>query len=276
MRGDPEVLTWSSRPDARDQVEGEGPIGEWVDFGDLRQATGDGDDGRGPGQPTGRFPRVPRALSWGVVVAALAALVVPALRSPAASGTSADNPGIKDNVTRSDADDVEQYPPWSPPQPTQLPLPERVVTTARDAQPLRDQVRPGGTRGDCPRPPRPQLAMITRAIKAIDETVKGVRLKDSSQLRDSFGELCLLQVRAHDAHGTQYVLTVVPPERWPGVHTQELQTLQSQRFGTSYVRTVSEMTPTGWRVDLGALGAEAKLPTLGALGDIAVDPLLTW
>ena len=118
--------------------------------------------------------------------------------------------------------------------------------------------------------------MVTRAMKAIDATRPGVRLKDSSQLSDSFGELCLLQLRARDAHGTVYVLTVVPPERWPGVHTQELQSLQSQRAGSSYVRTVSELTPTGWRIDLGVVGAEAALPTLGALGDIAVSPLMTW
>jgi hypothetical protein len=270
MRGGPEVLSWPGGDAAAGRVEDDGPVSTWVDLGDLRESGGGtgGADGTEPPHRPGPFQRVPKLTGWLVVLAAIAALVVPALRSPATPAP--------DTVTRTDASDVEQYPPWMPPPPTALPLPDRMALAARNSQPLRDAVRPGATRGDCPKPPGNAQAPVKTAMKAIDATLPGFHLVDSSRLRDTFGELCLLQLRARDAHGNVLVLNVVPPERWPGIHTQELQSLQSRHEGSSYTRTVSELTVTGWRVDLGAVGAQARLPDLGELGDIADDPTLTW
>lgn len=268
MRGGSEVLSWPGGDAPTGRVEDDGPVSTWVDLGDLREPSGGNVDAGGPARRLGAFQRVPKVTGWVVVLAAIAALVVPALRSPAAPAS--------DTVTRTDAGDVEQYPPWMPPPPTALPLPDRMALAARSTQPLRDSVRPGGTRGDCPKQQGKGQAPVKSALKVIDTTLPGFHLVDSSRLRDTFGELCLLQLRARDAHGTVLVLTVVPPERWPGINTQELQSLQSRHEGSSYTRTVSELTVTGWRVDLGAVGQQARLPNLGELGDIAADPALTW
>jgi hypothetical protein len=268
MRGGPEVLSWPGGQDAGSRFEDDGPVSSWVDLGDLHgPSSPDLDLLDGP-RRAGPVPRGPRVVSWLVVVAALAALVVPALRSPATQP--------QDTVTRSDANEVAQYPPWMPPPPTALPLPDRMALAAHNKQPLRDAMRPGGARGDCPQQKGKGQAPVKSAMKVIDRTLPGFHLVDSSRLRDTFGELCLLQLRARDAHGSVLVLNVVPPERWPGIHTQELQSLQSRHEGSSYTRTVSELTVTGWRVDLGAVGAEPRLPDLGQLGDIADDPALIW
>jgi hypothetical protein len=268
MRGGPEVLSWPGDDDAASRVEDDGPVSTWVDLGDLHEPSNGAIDGSPPPERLGPRQRGPRVLSWVVVVGALAALVVPALRSPATPA--------QDTVTRTDANEVEQYPPWMPPPPTALPLPDRMALAARSTQPLRDAIRPGGTRGDCPKQQGKGQAPVKSAMKAIDAALPGFHLVDSSRLRNSFGELCLLQLRARDAHGTVLVLNVVPPERWPGIHTQELQSLQSRHEGGSYTRTVSELTATGWRVDLGAVGVQARLPDLGELGTVAAAPALIW
>jgi hypothetical protein len=268
MRGGPEVLSWPAGDAAASPVEDDGPVSTWVDLGDLRELSGGDVGASGPARHLGVFQRVPKVTGWVVVLAAIAALVVPALRSPATPAP--------DTVTRTDASDVEHYPPWMPPPLSALPLPDRMALAARSTQPLRDAVRPGGSRGDCPKQQGKGQAPVKSALKVIDATLPSFHLVDSSRLRDTFGELCLLQLRARDAHGSVLVLTVVPPERWPGIHTQELQSLQSRHEGSSYTRTVSELTVTGWRVDLGAVGAQPRLPDLGELGDIADDPALSW
>ena len=53
-------------------------------------------------------------------------------------------------------------------------------------------------------------------------------------------------------------------------------TLQSGGGGTAYARTVSETTTTGWKIEIGAVGTPAKLPTLTDLSAVTDDPTLTW
>ena len=47
----------------------------------------------------------------------------------------------------------------------------------------------------------------------------------------------------------------------------------------SFARTVSETTPTGWQIEIGAVAAghaQAMLPTLTDLSAVTDDPTLTW
>jgi hypothetical protein len=71
-------------------------------------------------------------------------------------------------------------------------------------------------------------------------------------------------------------MNIVPPQEWPGIHSEPLVTLQSGGGGTAYARTVSETTTTGWRIEIGAVGTSAKLPTLTDLSAVTDDPTLTW
>ena len=122
MRGAPEILSWrSTDPVADDQEDDERPIGDWVDLGDLGDS---GDLGADPlggstaglrgvsggGGPTGPATK----LVWaGVVIAALVALVVPALRAPAGPVQQAQ--AVGDVAVRTDTH-PPAYPAWVPPR----------------------------------------------------------------------------------------------------------------------------------------------------------------
>ena len=88
-----------------------------------------------------------------------------------------------------------------------------------------------------------------------------------------------MQLRARNVFGTVIVVNVIPPQQWPGIHTEPLVTQQSAGEAGSFARTVSETTPTGWQIEIGAVAAargHAKLPTLTDLSAVTDDPTLTW
>ena len=159
----------------------------------------------------------------GVVLAALAALVVPALRSPARPVQQAQP--VADVAVRTDTH-PPAYPAWVPPAP-QPTLPQLMVLAAHDPRPLTDVVRRAGPAAAARRRNRTTSSPVRRAMHSVDASMPGFRLVDSSRLTDGFGELCLVQLRARNAFGTVIVVNVVPPQQWPGIHTEPLVTQQS-------------------------------------------------
>ena len=266
MPGTPEVLTWSARtPGPTGDAEAAAPA--WVDLGEL--GAPDGSDA-GALEPPGR--RLPRALLWTAGLLAVGGLAFAAVRSP---GGSDGGPATTNGTSTSDLGGVD--PQFTvPPLPGRLDLPAQIALQATSTAALEDTVQPGGRRGDCPSVRTGRADPVHAAARAIHAVLPGFRLLDSARTSDGFGGVCLVQLRARDSHGAVLVLNVVPPSvaaRWTG---QDVQSLESQAEGGSLVRTVSDSTATGWRVDAGVVGEQLTLPDLGRLGTLAGRRDLEW
>ncbi len=163
-----------------------------------------------------------------------------------------------------------------PPLPHRLDLPAQVALEATSTAVLHDTVRTGARKGECPPVGRGHPDPVRATMRAVRQLLPGFHLLDSARTTDGFGGICLVQLRAQNADGTVLVVNVVPPGIWPGGRDQEVQSLESQTEGSSLVRTVSDRTATGWRVDVGAVGEQLVVPDLGRLGALAAGRGLEW
>ena len=278
MRRSPELLDWSrahavgSRPGDDDQAD---RAYVWVEFADVDELgelgapddAGDpaanGRDRRGTAHGLGR---VPHLLWWAIGAAGVAALVLSAVPNPGPAARPHLPPALGGPATQFAA----------PALPRPVTLPDQVALAAKSPKRLHDTVSRRGTRGDCPAGPKGTPGPKTAAAHAVTAVLPGYHLVDSGETRDRLGQLCLVQLRAKNADGTIIVMSVVPPGPWPGQHGQETVSLQSRREGIWLTRTVSDVTATGWRVDVGAVGEPTVLPTLGQLGALADSRGLQW
>ncbi len=266
MPGTPEVLTWSARtPDPAGDADAGAPA--WVDLGELGAV-----DGSDVGALEPPVRRLPRALLWTAGLLAVGGLAFAAVRSP---GGADGGPATTNGTSTSDLGGVE--PDFTvPPLPGRLDLPAQIALQASSTAALEDTVQPGGRRGDCPAVRRGHADPVNAAMRAVHAVLPGFRLLDSARTSDGFGGICLVQLRARDSHGTVLVMNVVPPSVRPDGPAQDVQSLESQRQGGSLVRTVSDSTATGWRVDVGVVGEQPTLPDLGRLGTLAGRRDLEW
>jgi hypothetical protein len=279
MTGVPEVLTWPSGDRGDDPVEdgssvdrsvdrsADGWGGSWVDL-DALTAGGPPTDPTDPNQPSRRrVGRVPRAVLWVVGAAAVGGLVLAAVHDPGGPVKPAPSAATPDGGA----------PAFSvPPLPQPLALPDQVTLAALSSDPLHSSVRAGGAKGECPIPSRHAPDPVRTAAQVVRAALPGFRLLDSGQTRDRFGGVCLVQLRANNSDGAVLVLNVVPPGVWPGGDNQEVVSLQSRQRGSQLTRTVSDLTATGWRVDVGAVGESSVVPDLGRLGSLADNGRLEW
>jgi hypothetical protein len=265
VSGAPEVLTWASGDPASGRPGEDEQVGTWVDLGEL-----DGTPAVPPPPPP-EVRRVPRAVLW-----AAAALAVGALATTA-FGDSSGSTRATPSATVPDGGDSTGGPTFTvPPLPHSLTLPDQVALAAHSKAWLHNSVRTGGSKGECPVRQKHAPDPVRAATRVVTTILPGFTLLDSGQTRDRFGGVCLVQLRATNTDGSILVLTVVPPGTWPGVHNQELVSLQSRQQGSSLTRTVSDLTATGWRIDVGAVGEASVVPDLGRLGAVADNNALEW
>jgi hypothetical protein len=267
MPGTPEVLTWSGHSSGPGS-SGRGPgTPAWVDLGEL----GGADDRAGP-PPELPVRRVPRAVLWAAGLLAVGGLVLSAVRSP---GDPAAPAAAASTASTASAGGVD--PDFTvPPLPHRLDLPAQIALAATSTAVLHDVVRPGARKGECPLVGAGHVDPVRATMRVVHGLLPGYHLLDSARTSDGFGGMCLVQLRAQNADGTVLVVNIVPPGIWPGGRDQEVQSLESQTEGSSLVRTVSDHTATGWRVDVGAVGEQLVVPDLGRLGALAAGRGLEW
>jgi hypothetical protein len=273
MPGTPEVLTWSGPTSQPGPSGARAAESAWVELGEL----GGPDDPAGASpSPTPAVRRVPRAVVWVAGLLAAGGLVLSAVRSPgdptpaAASTASTDSTGSTGSVGGEDPDFT------LPPLPRRLDLPAQVALAASSTAVLHDVVRTGASKGECPPVGKGHTDPVRATMRVVHRVLPGYRLLDAARTSDGFGGICLVQLRAEDADSTVLVVNIVPPGVWPGGGDQDVQSLESATEGSSLVRTVSDRTATGWRVDVGAVGAQPVVPDLGRLGELAGGRGLEW
>jgi hypothetical protein len=207
---------------------------------------------------------------WVAGLLAVGGLVLSAVRSPGDPTPAASSARSTASVGGEDPDFTV------PPLPHRLDLPAQVALAASSTAILHDVVRPGTRKGECPLVGSGRTDPVHATMRVVHGLLPGYRLLDSARTSDGFGGVCLVQLRAQNADGTVLVVNIVPAGIWPGGRGEEVQSLESQTEGSSLVRTVSDRTATGWRVDVGAVGAQTVVPDLGRLGALAAGRGLEW
>jgi hypothetical protein len=149
-----------------------------------------------------------------------------------------------------------------------------VAALARDTHPLTDYVRSAGAPGTCSVVPVGTMPR-SRLVGLVRGALPDYAIRDVGSTLDQFTALCMMQLRARDAHGTTLVVQV-SAARVPGRNPFPQLTIASQTDGASTVAVATDVTEDGWTVIVGSVGPADDQPSSATLMRLAQDPALRW
>lgn len=215
----------------------------------------------GPRTP-GRLERVPRGVWTGGAITAVAVVVALAV-----TGTGRSHHAPAPAPAPSDASAVDRT----------MTAEELAVglvrSQARDTAPLGDIVRAGVGEHTCRlvRTGGPPQARIERTMR---RALPEFTVRDVGRILDPNTALCAVTVRAHDAHGTVLVVTVVAPQA-PARDRTTFTRVDEPSDGR-VTAVALHTTPGGWVVRAGTDGPMGDEPRPVDLITLAEDPTLRW